>query len=175
MAVFPMSEEWREIPWSKHYAVSSLGRVRNTRTGRVLKQDKNCRGYMRCVLSVDSVARHVYVHRLVAEAFVPNDDASKTQVNHINENKSDNRAENLEWMTARENVNFGTNIERRSEKLSKPVLMKVGLVTVMFRSAAEAARRTGIPRTTVERVARARGTTRGARFEYALEACGKEE
>lgn len=80
--------------------------------GKILKQVKNCRtGYMTVGLCAGGEKKLKYVHRLVAEAFVSNPDGKPT-VNHKNEDKEDNRASNLEWMTLEENLKYGTHNER---------------------------------------------------------------
>lgn len=100
-------EHWAEIiGWP--YEVSDAGRVRRsqpgpaTRPGFVLKPYATERGYLRIQLSRDNAPRRFMVHRLVAEAFVPNPEG-KRFVNHRNGDPTDNRAENLEWVTQREN------------------------------------------------------------------------
>lgn len=99
-----MSEEvWKDIPgYEGAYQVSTLGRVRNPRTGRVLKQGTHRLGYKVAYLSRDSKAKSVLVHRLVAFAFVPA--TGGFEVNHLNLNKADNRAVNLEWTTRKGNM-----------------------------------------------------------------------
>ena len=69
---------------------------------RVLKTEKTRNGYLRVMLSNHGVKKKLYVHRIVAEAFIPNEE-SKPQVNHKNLDKEDNRACNLEWVTNKEN------------------------------------------------------------------------
>lgn len=96
-------ESWRKVKDYPRYEVSDRGRVKNSRTGRILKQGNHRQGYS-LVWLCDSEGRHgMSVHRLVAEAFVGNPE-SKPQVNHIDGNKSNNFAENLEWVTGRENT-----------------------------------------------------------------------
>lgn len=102
-----MSEEvWKEaINGFSNYEVSSLGNVRNKVKDFTLKRtiDKST-GYMVVNILGDDGKRYVKcVHRLVAEAFIPNPD-NKRVVNHINCNKTDNRVENLEWATDSENM-----------------------------------------------------------------------
>lgn len=91
-------EEWREIESSNGWTVSSEGRVRNP-GGVIITPKDDGQGYLR--VSVGK-GKHIRVHRLVAEAFIPNP-YHKEQVNHKNNRKHDNRAVNLEWVTPREN------------------------------------------------------------------------
>ena len=71
--------------------------------GKVLRPKTTTRGYLRLTVSVDGRVGDQYVHRIVAETYIPNPEG-KPQVNHINGDKRDNRVENLEWCTAKENT-----------------------------------------------------------------------
>lgn len=115
----------------KGYEVNNLGEVRslyyqNTFKSSILKPFLT-NGYLRVVLSDNKKIKKIPVHRLVAMAFILNDDKKKTQINHIDENKINNKVENLEWMTPKENCNYGTRNKRltgageNNEKLSKKV------------------------------------------------------
>lgn len=100
--------EWRDIPgYEGAYQVNNLGGVRSLprygRTkGKTLKPINTVRGYTRVTLRNGITQRSVEIHRLVAMAFLGN--RLDLQVNHKNGIKSDNRTENLEWVTALENV-----------------------------------------------------------------------
>lgn len=85
-----------------HFSVDMMGNVYNTSTGRLLTPSDNGNGYQYVSKYASGKTKHFYVHRLVAEVFCISD-GSKSQVNHINGNKKDNRAENLEWCTSSEN------------------------------------------------------------------------
>lgn len=78
-------------------------------------------GYKRVTLYRNGTRRKIHVHRLVAEAFIPNPD-NLPQINHIDENKLNNREENLEWCTFEYNYNFGTRIDRVSKANQKAVI-----------------------------------------------------
>lgn len=97
-------EIWREIKWTEgKYSISDKGRVRNANTGIVLRASKTRKGYEKVKLHLmDGKERTITVHRLVAEAFIPNTE-NKPEVNHKNGIHDDNRVENLEWMTGDEN------------------------------------------------------------------------
>ena len=155
------------IPFSG-YEVSDSGEVRNVKTKHVLSQQVNNRGYAKVFLVDKEHQNGVLVHRLVAIAFCENDDpAHKTQVNHINEDKTDNRSLNLEWVTPSENINHRTGISRRVAKQSMPVVMMYKGLSTVFDSAHDAEKRTGIPAKSIQKCCTGRlKSTHGASFEY---------
>ena len=130
-----MKEIWKDIKdYEGLYQVSNLSRVRSLerwemlkngysryRKGRILKTHIDKYGYERVMLYKDGKQKLKQVHRLVAEAFLPNPD-NLPQVNHKDENPLNNVVSNLEWCNSKYNINFGTRNERVAEKLSKPVL-----------------------------------------------------
>jgi hypothetical protein len=93
-------EEWRKIAGYDRYYISNLGRIKN-KHGHILKQHRWFE-YCDVKLQENNVAKHHKVHRLVAEAFVPNP-KHKPQVNHIDGITMHNEASNLEWVTDEEN------------------------------------------------------------------------
>jgi len=94
-----MNEEWKPITDYPEYEVSSLGQVR--RNDRILKL-RNTRGYHRVVLYKNNESKSKQVHRLVALAFLPNPE-NKSQVDHIDRNRTNNMVTNLRWVTCSEN------------------------------------------------------------------------
>ena len=111
-----VQEQWRDIfGYDGMYQVSDLGRVRSRYSGewKVMSASKNNSGYLIVQLSKDGKKKHFLVHRLVAQAFIENNDETKTQINHRNECKSDNRLWNLEYCTAQYNMNYNGLYWRR--------------------------------------------------------------
>lgn len=111
------------------YEVSNLGRIKSFKNGsQILKPVITKKGYFTIVLCLNGVPKRFLIHRLVAQAFIPNPD-NLPFVNHKDEVKTNNVVTNLEWCTAKYNSNYGTSKERQSEKLrgvlntktSKPV------------------------------------------------------
>lgn len=91
-----MKELWKDIKeYEGIYQVSNLGRVKRVETDRVLKGSKNKKGYLRVDLYKNGSQSNKRIHRLVAQAFIPNPE-NKSQVNHIDENKTNNVISNLE-------------------------------------------------------------------------------
>lgn len=154
-----MIEEWRPVVgYEGLYEVSSLGNVFSVeridsagrkRGGFQLKQKTDRYGYKCVNLSKDGTTKSTTVHRLVAEAFIPNPD-KKPEVNHKNEDKQDNSVKNLEWVTSKENQNHATLPERRSKAKSKVVLQidsKTGAIIAKYSSSVDAKKQTGISAT----------------------------
>lgn len=146
-------ELWKEVEGTNGaLLVSNSGRVKSLlRDGRILKPTQDSKGYLRLRVTIDREKRSYKVHRLVAMAFVDNPD-NKPQVNHINGDKTDNRASNLEWVTNKENAHHaiknglwdsifeGAMLE--DERRKKPIIavcIKTG-ASVEFDSVAEAER-----------------------------------
>ena len=84
------------------YLISKEGFVKNEKTGRILKTQNNGNGYQKITLTIKGIQVQKYIHRLVAEYFIPKVKGKK-QVNHKNGIKTDNRVENLEWVNNSEN------------------------------------------------------------------------
>ena len=122
-----MKEIWKPIAgYEGRYEISNMGNVASLKFARgenrrLLKQSKNTWGYSQVTLSKNKEKRNKVVHRLVAEAFIDNPN-NLPQVNHIDENKSNNRADNLEWCDSEHNVNHGSRTARVSNTLKKPVI-----------------------------------------------------
>lgn len=107
-------EEWRSVSAHPRYEVSSLGRVRNLITGRVLAATPRKNGYISVIFKDGDSQKRYYAHRLVAEAFVRTI-GEYCVVNHLNFVRHDNRAENLEVTTTEENVKYSVLAGRMAE------------------------------------------------------------
>lgn len=149
-----MEEIWKDVKgYEGLYQVSNLGRIKsfnymNTGKEKILKNRLDKGGYYSIVLYKNGKYINKKVHRLVAEAFIPNLD-NLPQVNHKDENKLNNRVDNLEWCTAKYNNNYGTH----NLKLSLSLKGKAGRpgkavhcidLDIIYESASEAERQTGI-------------------------------
>lgn len=98
-----IAEEWRRISGhADRYEVSNMGRIRRASSGRILRAYADTNGYLQITLSQPRT-RHI-VHRLVLMAFAEQPEKCRSQVNHKNGIKSDNRLSNLEWVTPSENT-----------------------------------------------------------------------
>ena len=163
---------WKPIAgYEGLYEVSDTGLVRSLRFGKkkILAPAGNGGGYIQVGLHKDGKLKHMLVHRLVANAFIPNPLGLAT-VNHRDENKSNNQASNLEWMTLTDNNRYGTRSLRVALAKSRPVLQldRQGNVVSRFPSAKEAARQTGIVRSGISEVCRGiRKTAGGYVWKYA--------
>lgn len=113
--------EWKKIDGFEVYEVSNTGSVRNSESGLILKQTLNTGGYPSVTLVTKEKRKCATIHRLVAAAFIQNPD-NLPEVNHIDEDKTNNTVENLEWVTKKENMNHGTRTQRASEKKYKRVV-----------------------------------------------------
>lgn len=103
------NEKWKDIDgYDGMYQVSDLGRVRSKYSGewKMLRFDMDRHGYFRVVLSKYGKHKRFLVHRLVAQAFIKNDDDTKNQINHIDECKQNNRLSNIEYCTAQYNMTY---------------------------------------------------------------------
>lgn len=166
-AFYSMYEDeiWKPIEgYEGYYEISNCGRVRSldrvvkskkgwskSIKGVILKQTLQHHGYMQISLLKDSHHKAVWVHSLVAKAFLPNPD-NLPCVNHKDEDKTNNNVENLEWCTVKYNNNYGDKKQRISLKQrndpakSKPVkqMDKDGNVLAIFPSIMEAGRHLGL-------------------------------
>ena len=132
----------RDIKGYEHeYAVTEDGQVYSYKSKKFLKQNKNKQGYLRVQLCKNGKVKNYYVHRLVLETYKPVEGMENLQVNHKSEIKTENYLNNLEWMTAKENANYGTRNQHIS--ISKGTAVRCLETKIVYSSAAEAERQTG--------------------------------
>ena len=137
-------EIWKRYK-DTNYEVSNLGNVRRIGATKNRKIQDNGKGYKNMILRIDGESKMLYVHRMVAETFIPNP-KGLSEVNHKDENKSNNCVSNLEWMSKIDNLHYGTRQERSVSKRSIPVSQYdlQGNLINTYKSAREASRQTGI-------------------------------
>ena len=138
-----MTEQWRTAVYDGEiyeglYKVSNFGRIlslnyRNTGKPKLRTPSDNGHGYFKVGLRKNGITKNCYVHRLIAETFLPNPE-NLPEVNHIDEDKTNNfvflnedgsvdkEKSNLEWKNHRDNCNHGTRNERMAKAQSKRVL-----------------------------------------------------
>lgn len=122
------NEVWKDIKgYEGTYQVSSLGRIKRLSPGRkyshqVLLKFETAHGHFRVRLSKNGKGKKYFVHRLVAETFTPNILLKRNKVNHINHIKTDNRIENLEWVSSYENrlAYYIHRLKSLGYKINKP-------------------------------------------------------
>lgn len=161
-------ETWKPVVgYEGLYEVSSKGNVRNLKTGRILKPIYCTQGYARVNLTSANNDKtkqtKKLVHRLVAQAFIPNL-KNLSDVNHKDEIKTNNNLDNLEWISHRDNLNYGTRNERVAKSNSKPIQqldMKTGLIIATYPSLKEASLSIGIHWSNISRTARGKYKTAG--------------
>lgn len=169
-----MSEVWKPVPdYEGLYEVSNYGRVKSLfRYKRIMTSSPNKgNGYLYVQLFKNKKGKNFAIHRLVAMCFCDNPE-NKPFVNHKDETRTNNHADNLEWVTHKENCNYGTAIKRRVQHtdfanrkidrskqaaaVSKPILQytKDGKFVRAWKSASECSRKTGISISGIRCVAR---------------------
>ena len=131
-------KEWKQIIYdgiTYNYEVSTEGEVRNIDTGKIKSQHDNGRGYLKVTLNKHGKVKNVFVHRLVAEAFIPNPNNYDT-VDHVDHNKYNNKVENLRWLSRKENTDDGRILQQRRVKCVE--------TNIIYDSISQASRETGI-------------------------------
>lgn len=171
-----MKEIWKDIKnYEGIYQVSNLGNVKvldrkvyNSkvlckRKGRNFKLNKNARGYIVINLTKNHITKSYLLHRLVAQAFISNPE-NLPQVNHIDENKENNNVNNLEWCTAKYNINYS--------KKSREILQldKNDKIIKIYKGTKEASLETKIQKSSIIRCCKGeRKTAGGYKWKYNLE------
>lgn len=108
-----MKEIFKVIPNYSNYECSNYGRVRRVKSKRYLKPSLRANGYVYVTLCKNCKSKNILLHRLICSMFNPNTNNYK-YVNHIDEDKTNNRSDNLEWCSQSHNLNYGDAQNKRN-------------------------------------------------------------
>lgn len=184
-------EEWKDIPgYEGMYQVSSFGRVKSVRKFKKSKHGCNIAleekvirpfvkskkaNYLRVSLIKDGKRTKYSVHRLVAMAFIPNPN-NLPQVNHKDENKENNRVDNLEWCDGKYNINYGTARERitKTQMETMSTMKKVQCIEtgVIYKSIKDAGRKLNICAENISAVCNQTVRHNGKGVKYIIKTAG---
>ena len=168
-------ENWKFI--NANYEVSDKGNIksvnyRGTGKSAIRKQSISKNGYMRVILSDNGKNKTYFVHRLVAAAFIPNPE-NKPCIDHIDGDRANNHADNLRWVTVKENQNNPITKSKWIGKKAKPhhekavEQIKNGIVVNVFVSIQEAARKGNFSATAICKVCKGKGNLhKGYKWRY---------
>ena len=146
------------------YAVTSCGKVYSYKSKKFLSLGKRRDGYLQITLHKNDKQKTYRVHRLVAEAYLPNPEGLP-QVNHKDENKENNALPNLEWCDQKYNMNYGRSKEKAGKALSKPVFCVE--LNKTFDGVRAAARELGLDQSRIGKCCTGKQkTTGGFHFRY---------
>lgn len=156
-------ERWKDINnYEELYQISNYGRVkskyRKGTYGKTVKQWEDKHGYLIVYLSKNGIRKRFKVHRLVAQAFIENPNDYPI-INHKDENKQNNKVDNLEWCTHMYNNNYGTKRKRISKSNSRPVLCIE--LNMIFYGCREAERKTDIRQCNISQCCNGKRQTAG--------------
>lgn len=175
-------EIWKPIEgFEGFYEVSNKGRIRTLRTNKIITP-KNIKGYSGVRLYANGKDHQLYIHRIVAKAFIPNP-LNLPEVNHKDENTRNNCVDNLEWCSRKYNANYGTAKQRALEK--RMTLLKRcktvqkdenGNIVAIYDSIKDAEEKTGFKHQNIQSCcAGKQKQCHGYTFEYLTGDTGREE
>lgn len=172
-----IEEQWLDIPgYEGLYQISNFGRVKSFyfKNLRILKPHK-VKGYSNVELYKNKKKKQFYIHRLVMENFCPIENMNVLDVNHKDEDKSNNHISNLEWMTHKDNLNYGSRAEKARMKMqgknsSRSKKVRCIEKDVIYEALREAERQLGIPATNISKACKGKIKTAGGyHWEYVEE------
>ena len=146
-------EIWKDIKEYPGYQVSNLGRIKSfkqSKEGRILKP-KVSGGYMGIDFRKDGKTYYGLVHRVVLSTFSPIEGWETLTVNHIDGNPSNNKLENLEWMTQSENSRYSREVLRTGNAIQQVHIIELNGAEKFYNSVTEAAKEMGIAKGTISR------------------------
>ena len=159
-------EEWKDIPGVEGiYQISNMCRVKSIRNNIIMKNSKLQTGYQTITIRFNNTYKTYILHRLMMKLWNSVENMDELNVNHIDEDHSNNSLKNLEWITCKDNQNFGTRSQRIGEKISTPIrCVETGEI---FRSQYDACVKYNLDAGSINRVVKGtQHTTGGYHWEY---------
>ena len=163
-------EIWKKVLNYDDYEASNFGNVRSLkkRKPKILKPSISSSGYLQVILCRNGKTKNYFIHRLVAEAFIKKTN-NYNEINHLDENKKNNKVENLEWCNRKENMNYGNIKQKISVANSKKVvkLNSNGAILNIYNSILEASKLNEAQSTHIVRCCKHKAKThKGYKWEY---------